>query len=95
MELQKKMNDFKDLLAYKKAFILTMEIYDLTKNFLRRNFIHLQIRSGNPLVLFVQILLKDTENGNTRHILLARYQMQTWRRVKRKFELILLSNANI
>ena len=33
MELQIKMNDFKRLLVYKKAFILSMEIYHLTKSF--------------------------------------------------------------
>lgn len=33
MELQINMNDFKSLLVYKKAFILAMEIYHLTKSF--------------------------------------------------------------
>jgi len=53
--------DFKELIVYKKAFNLAMEVYEVSKDFPKEEKYSLTDRSGDLPDLFVQILLKFAE----------------------------------
>jgi hypothetical protein len=57
--------DFRDLLAYDKAFRLAMDIFEKKlKYFLTKRPIPLQTKLGEAADLYVQIFPKDLESVN-------------------------------
>jgi hypothetical protein len=62
------MGTFKDLIVYKKAFQLAMEIFEMTKTFPKEERYSLTDQIRRSSRLFVLVWLKDTEKENIRHI---------------------------
>lgn len=60
---------FKDLTVYKKAFGLSMEIFNVTKKFPSEEKYVFPVKLGDLLVLFVHQLEKVIEKEDMKHIL--------------------------
>ena len=79
-----RVSTFKDLLVYKKAFALAMEIFHITKKFPQRRNMVYRTRLESPLARFVPIWVKGIAIEDMKPILSAKYLMQTWRIVKHR-----------
>ena len=72
----------KDLIVYQKAYALAMEIFEVSKSFLRKKNTRLPIESGVLLDRFVQICERRGQSESTKPISSASLLMPTERMVR-------------
>ena len=79
------MGTFRDLIVYRNAFKLAMDIFKLTKNFPPEEKYGLisQIRNSSRSVC--SSIAEGIEKDSTRLILFPKYQTQIWKTVKHRY----------
>jgi four helix bundle protein len=75
---------YKSLLAYQKAFLAAMKIFEITKRFPKEEMFGLtgQIRRSSRSVF--STLLKGTEKEDMKHTVSVNFRMLIWKILKRR-----------
>lgn len=66
---------FRNLMAYKKAFALAMEIFQISKTFPKEEKYGLPVQIGDRPGGFVQVSVRHIESVSMKHILSANHLM--------------------